>query len=236
LHQSGRCEGDGGAESLYREAERMQAEDQPYYTQLYSLPGFRFCDLLLSTAERAAWAQTLRPPVSDISGSPPALLAALEEIRQRAEQTLEVAISQRWLLSIALDHLTLGRAALYTSLLSSGPGADTARLTARRHIAAAVDGLRAASSLDHVPRGLLTRAWLSHVDGDRAGAESDLNEAREIAERGPMPLHQADILLYRARLFSDRTALAQARELIERHGYHRRDQELRDAESALGSA
>jgi hypothetical protein len=52
----------------------------------------------------------------------------------------------------------------------------------------------------------------------------------------PMPLHQADILLYRARLFSDRPALARARKLIEKHGYHRRDKELRDAESALGSA
>jgi hypothetical protein len=52
----------------------------------------------------------------------------------------------------------------------------------------------------------------------------------------PMPLHQADILLYRARLFSDRASLAQARELIDQHGYHRRDEELRDAESALGSA
>ena len=51
-----------------------------------------------------------------------------------------------------------------------------------------------------------------------------------------MPLYQADILLHRARLFSDRTALAHARELIERHGYHRRDHELHDAETALGSA
>jgi hypothetical protein len=30
--------------------------------------------------------------------------------------------------------------------------------------------------------------------------------------------------------------LARARELIERHGYHRRDEELRDADSALGLA
>jgi hypothetical protein len=51
-----------------------------------------------------------------------------------------------------------------------------------------------------------------------------------------MPLFQADILLHRARLFRDRDALAQARALIDRHGYHRRDDELRDAEAAFGLA
>jgi hypothetical protein len=68
-----------------------------------------------------------------------------------------------------------------------------------------------------------------------SGAEADLSAAWAIAERGPMPLFQADILLYRARLFHDRMALARARELIDRHAYHRRDEELRDAESALFS-
>ena len=168
--------------------------------------------------------------------APPVLLAVLADVSERAEQTLKWDMPSRDLLSIALNHLTLGRAALYTSLLSSGPTVDSIREIARRHITAAVDGLRAAGYLDYVLRGLLTRAWLRHVDGDAAGAESDLNAAWEIAERGPMPLYQADIFLHRARLFSDRTALAQARKLIDQHGYHRRDEELRDAESAPGSA
>jgi hypothetical protein len=47
-----------------------------------------------------------------------------------------------------------------------------------------------------------------------------------------MPLIQADIQLYRARLFRDRAALAEARRLIEKHGYHRRDEEVADAELA----
>jgi hypothetical protein len=37
-------------------------------------------------------------------------------------------------------------------------------------------------------------------------------------------------------LLGDRTALARARERIEQHGYHHRDEELRDADSALGLA
>lgn len=49
-----------------------------------------------------------------------------------------------------------------------------------------------------------------------------------------MPLFLADIALYRGRLFGDRAALAEARRLIEKHGYGRRLEELADAEAALG--
>ena len=37
-----------------------------------------------------------------------------------------------------------------------------------------------------------------------------------------MPLYLADIHLHRARLFRDQAELAQARDLIEKHGYGRR--------------
>ena len=52
LHQAGRR---AEAETRFREAEQMQAERQPNYPLLYSLPGFRYCDLLLAPPERAAW-------------------------------------------------------------------------------------------------------------------------------------------------------------------------------------
>jgi len=52
LHQVGRR---AEAETRFREAEHLQAERQPTYPLLYSLPGFRYCDLLLAVAERAAW-------------------------------------------------------------------------------------------------------------------------------------------------------------------------------------
>ena len=45
LHQSGALD---EAEKLYREAEAMQQERQPDYRYLYSLQGFRYCELLLS--------------------------------------------------------------------------------------------------------------------------------------------------------------------------------------------
>jgi hypothetical protein len=115
-----------------------------------------------------------------------------------------------------------------------------------------VDGLRRAGTLVHLPLGLLTRAWLRCLTGARVGpesAQSDLDEAFEIAERGPMPLLMADIHLHRARLFglsTDRPStypwtspqhdLAEARRLIEKHGYWRRKEELEDAKAAARAA
>jgi hypothetical protein len=109
-----------------------------------------------------------------------------------------------------------------------------------------VSGLRRAGQQDHLPRGLLTRAWLRALTGARTGpesAQSDLDEAWEIAERGPMPLFLADIHLYRARLFfreakypwpqSPQHDLAEARRLIFKHGYLRRKEELEDAEGLI---
>jgi hypothetical protein len=81
---------------------------------------------------------------------------------------------------------------------------------------------------------LLSRAWLRWLLKDEAGSRADLDEAWEIAERGPRRLHMADIQLTRARLFRDRDALAEAKTLIAQCGYHRRDGEL--AEAALGQA
>ena len=114
--------------------------------------------------------------------------------------------------------------------------------TAGRELDDAVSGLRCASRSDHLPQGLLTRAWLRSLTGARTGpasAQSDLDEAWEIAARGPMPLFMADIHLYRARLLGEELQgegveeLKRARALIEKHGYLRRLPELEDAEKAL---
>jgi hypothetical protein len=81
--------------------------------------------------------------------------------------------------------------------------------------------------------------------GAHTGAESaqdDLEEAWQIAERGPMRLHMADIHLYRARLFfrqpeypweSPEADLQAAEKLINDCGYHRRDEELSDAKRVI---
>ncbi len=228
LHQAGQRQ---AAEARFREAERMQTEEDPTHPLLYSLRGFQFCDLLLAPAERTAWVRYGGSQFGVHEFEP--MLSACHKVRQRAEETLSVVTNQHWLLDIALDHLTLGRAVLYSALLLTSSKVDAARHEAREHLQAAVDGLRSAGHQEFIIRGLLTRAWLLHLDGDPAAARADLDEAWSIAERGPMPLFQADILLTRARLFRNGAALIQARALIDRHGYHRRDEELRDAEAAL---
>ncbi|NOT02527.1 MAG: adenylate/guanylate cyclase domain-containing protein [Phycisphaerales bacterium] len=184
---------------------------------------------------------------------------ACNDVTERATQTLAWVTPMNWLLDIGLDNLTLARAALYRAVLSRGAaegcesvaggpspadadpnyGADdktlpAAALTALtyEHMAAAVDGLRRAGTTHHIPRGLLTRAIYHFVIGDAAAAARDLDEAWEIARRGPMRLHMVDVHLHRARLFRDRGALEEAARLIDETGYHRRDKELADARAA----
>ena len=264
LHQAGRRD---EAEARFREAEALQAERQPDYPLLYSLQGFKYCDLLLAAPERAAWRDMLgrarllpsreEPTITAeerLGGSLalPDLLAPCRAVSQRATQTLQWAErSSAGLLTIALDHLTLGRAALYAAILEPSDIQNP-----KSEIDHAVAGLRRAGQQDQLPKGLPTRAWLRYLTGVRTGSESaqsDLDEAWEIAERGPMPLFLADIHLYRARLFgtphptSPRAAeeqeeypwespehdLREARRLIEKHGYLRRKEELEDAEHAI---
>ncbi len=239
LHQGARRD---EALAHFREAEKLQAERQPQYTVLYSLRGFRYCDLLLAEGERAAWRLILNPKVqiSNLKSQ-----TACREVEERAVRTLEwVASAAMDLLSITLNHLTLGRAALYRALLSDSKTEQGEGFrNARQQLTAAVDGLRRAGQQDYIPRGLLSRAWLRFVEGDAPDAQTDLDEAWQIAERGPMRLHMADIHLHRARLFHDVTPypwksakddLADARKMIEECGYHRRDEELADAEKAVG--
>jgi tetratricopeptide (TPR) repeat protein len=255
LHQAGRR---ARAEALFVEAEAMQAERQPEYPRLYSLQGFQYCDLLLADAERAAWRSGLALEAADTgadSATKPILgarasrsgagrgaedwLASCRVVSERAAQTLSWFAARYPLLSIGLDRLTLARAALFAAALrGEGPPADP--------VNAAIDFLRRAGQHDDLPRGLLTRAHFRAVTGDFEGARENLDEAFEIAERGSMKLHLADIHLHRARLFglvprrpaaypwtSPEADLAEARKLIEACGYGRRREELADAEEAL---
>jgi tetratricopeptide (TPR) repeat protein len=208
LHQAGR---QSEAESLFREAEEMQKEDQPEYPTMYSLWGFRYCDLLLSQGK-------------------------YQEVLSRAEQTIEIARSANWLLDIALDHLSIGRAHLL-QLIQEGSQDFT---PAKEHLNQAVDRLRQAGQQDDLPRGLLARAELYRAQGEFDKAQHDLDEAMTIAERGGMRVHQADCHLGYARLHlamgdNDRARehLAIAGEMIGQMGYHRRDREVRDLEDML---
>ena len=72
--------------------------------------------------------------------------------------------------------------------------------TARRHLDAAVEGLRKAGSEGHIPGGLLARSAFRRDTGDYTGAHEDLAETYEIASRGGMRLFLTDYELESARL------------------------------------
>ncbi len=251
LHQVGRF---AEAQKHFYVAETVQAKHQPTYSFLYSLQGFRYCDLLLHEAEQDAWRSFLN------RGGESTHIAALNAVALRANQTLLwfQRSSHSSILSIALDSLTLCRVALYSEMLKNVVNCMLSDTLGR------VEGIQ--SNIDHVvvdlrhsgdamylPHGLLTRAWLRCLQDQHIGpdsAKTDLDEAWEIAERGPMPLFLADIHLHRARLFfreknypwsqhtdgsscGPQDDLKEARRLVEKHGYGRRKEELEDAEAAL---
>jgi tetratricopeptide (TPR) repeat protein len=258
LHHSGRRD---EAKVRFREAEIIQDGLPPSNPLVFSTFPFQHCDLLLVGAERTTWAlsgaftqiesPSDKPAANDQqrASSVEAPLQSCAAVSQRAAKIVEWLVPGDSLLDIPLDLLTLGRAALYASILDPHNSQIPA---ATSHINSAVDGLRSAGKSDDLPRGLLTRAWLRFLTGARTGPESaqaDLDEAWEIAERGPMPLFQADIHLHRTRLFHAVTPypwptdidgrtrgpkddIAAARQLIEKHGYWRRKEELEDAEEA----
>jgi len=86
LHRQGNLQ-----ESLkhFQKAEKLQKEDQPEYTWLYSIYGAHYCALL-----------------SDITAD----AAEQEEVLERGRYGIEIAIQNNWLLNISLDHLTIARA------------------------------------------------------------------------------------------------------------------------------
>jgi tetratricopeptide (TPR) repeat protein len=228
LHQAGRL---AEAEAAFREAEEMQKEMQPKFPLLYSLRGYRYCDLLLDQGQ-------------------------YREVQHRAGQTLEwyTQATGASLLDVALDHLSLGRAhllqATLTPSLSPRERARTPLSSQERgggevaqaatHLEQAVDWLRQSGNQDDLPRGLLARAELRRVTGDLQRARADLEEALSIATRGGMRLHEADCYLAYARLYlaggeeeKARESLAKARRMIGEMGYHRRDGEVAELERAL---
>jgi tetratricopeptide (TPR) repeat protein len=221
----------------------MQVERQPEFPQLYSLPGFRYCDLLLSRAEpeTGSGLDGLTGP-----GSRPEeaerFRQACQEVLERAQEVLRIAQENHWLLDIALDHLTLGRAHLGLALTAPGDNRTSGFVQSAEHLDRTVDGLRRAGQEDDLPRGLLARAALRRFRSDFLGAAADLAEALEIAERGPMRLHECDAHLEWARLCRDqgdlaaaRRHVARARELVEETGYGRRAREVGWLEGVIGA-
>jgi tetratricopeptide (TPR) repeat protein len=208
LHQAGRL---SEAEDAFREAEQIQKEWQSTLPLLHSFSGFQYCDLLLEHGK-------------------------YQEVQSRIVQTIQIAKRNNWLLDIALNLLSLGRAYLLQAQWEKT--GDYAQ--AIDHLNQAVDGLRLAAHLEFISRGLLARAELHILKRDFSRTRADLDEALSIAVRGGMGLHQADCQLGYARLFGAqgekekaRESWTKAKEMIEKMGYHRRDKDVAEIERQL---
>ncbi len=208
LHQAG-CLAD--SETLFQVAERMQREEwRPEHPLLFSLRGYEYCDLLLGQGK-------------------------YDEVRERAAKTIRIAEHNHWLLAMALDHLSFGRAWMLEG--------DSGIAEAQAQLDQAVTGLRRAAQQDDLPRGLLARAALYRLRRDFGHAQRDLDEAMLVATRGSMRLHEADCHLEQARLSlaagdlpRARASATRARAIITDTGYHRRDAELAEVEEQLRQA
>ena len=249
------------AEEHYLRALELQEQREPEFPQFSSVWGTWYMDFLLERAESVAWkmyasgtanlrqdensSEKFSPAGRDDSLATvdlpykvsPEILNSLKIARNLTENALARAMKMDWSLSIGLDRWQLGRIELLNAILIGGSLRDSDQL-----LEVALSELRLAGEFPYMPLGMISRAWLRCMQGRRAEAKHDLDEALEIAERGPMPLFQADIYLARARLFLSWTPypwksclgdLTESRRLIERHGYWRRKCELEDAERSF---
>jgi tetratricopeptide (TPR) repeat protein len=200
LHQAGQLE---EAEQWFRQAEAMQKERQPEYHFLYSLRGYKFCDLLLSRGK-------------------------YREVMERAEKTLEWDTPFSRLLDIGLHNLSLGRAWMKKAV-EEGSRDFT---TAMDYLNRAAAGLREAGQQQYLAPGLLIRAECYRLLKQYKKAWEDLNEAEEIAESGGMKLYLCDLHLEAGRLClaeeKNKQAehhFSRAKKMIEETGYFRRREE-----------
>jgi tetratricopeptide (TPR) repeat protein len=256
LHQAGRLK---EADDNFVSAEQLLIAHYHRYRFLAATMGFQYGELLLGGAECVVW-KIVQDGASMSVG--PEYGPACQSVVRRAKWSLQIAQGNRNPLDTAFDNLTLGRAMMYDMIIYHNKLSISRKVFAKGTakaatimsvISTAEDGFRLSGIITEMPRVLVTRALLRYLSGQLDGPDSsqrDLDEAVEIAQRGPMPMFMADIHLYRARLFfreehypwdknpdgttrGPKDDLIEARRLIEKHGYWRRKEELEDAERAI---
>ena len=173
------------SQTAFQEAEKMQAIQQPEYPQLYGLPGKNYCDLLLEQARnQAEW----------------------EDVHRRAKESFQWHASSNNLLTIAMDHLTQGRA-----LAAMGQNQEADKQSNQ-----AVDTIRKSGMILFTPEILIHRATFLRQQKDMNSSRQDLEEALEIAVRCGMFPYEADGRLLEGHVFLDENNLEQAKKSLER--------------------
>ncbi|HKG46410.1 MAG TPA: DUF4062 domain-containing protein [Pyrinomonadaceae bacterium] len=196
----------------FNESEILQQQFQPNLPSIYSANGFRYCDLLLDQGQ-------------------------LDEVKRRANYSLEALKTDADLLSTGLDNLSLGRAELQAAQ-DAEPAVIASMVT---YFQRAVDSLRKAAHVSYLCLGLKARAEFHRFRHDSQSADRDLSELLRLVTRSGMNLYLADYHLESARLRlatshqdKAREHLTTAKEMVNRMVYHRRDKEVAELEAQLG--
>jgi tetratricopeptide (TPR) repeat protein len=206
LHQAG-CQSE--AESLFREAEEMQKEDQHKSPFLHSLQGFRYCDLLLSQGN-------------------------YQEVMSRAMQTLEREFGR--LLDIALDHLSLGRAHLLRAIQEGSQdftqakehlnqAVDGLRQAGTQHHVPR--GLLARAEMYR------TQGEFKQAQHDIYEAMTIAERGEMGLHQADCHLEYARLYLAMGKKDDARKCLDIAREMVDKRGYHRRDKDILEIDEQL---
>lgn len=234
------------SQAVFDAAEKLQHQQRPDEPLLVALPGARYCTLLLDLA------MPLDGSTPDVQALVHQSLAEVQQrcvdVRRRAENMLHRAETRGYTpFTLGMHRSLLAQAHLGLWLAARGGGwpAEASGVVAHRNQAVealdqAVDELRQSGRDDALPRALLARAGLRRFLDDRDGAEVDLAEVEELAERSGMRLLACDAHLERARLAlaggdvaSARVHTEAARVIVSKTGYHRRDRALAALDAAL---
>jgi tetratricopeptide (TPR) repeat protein len=210
LYRAGRI---AEAQAAIREAERIKAEMEPEFPKLHFFPGYRYCSLLLHQGR-------------------------FKEVLARTIWVLRWPKKFRRPNEIVFTYLSLAQA---HTQRAEREGVGRNLRHAKKFI------WRAAYFLMGYPvmhfQVLAARAECYRVGGNFQRALIVLNEAMEVATSAGMRLFQADCHLGYARLHlalrdkeQAREHLVKAREMIERMGYHLRDEALKELEAELKKA
>jgi len=240
------------ARKLFEKAESdltLLGSEEFQHSMLCSVQNFEYCELLISEATNASWRIFLHGYESHLAPDIEAIRRMVEccgLVYNRAARGLKL---QETVGSVPHLDRTIARLCCSSSYLVAAilqvfnPAGFSENMEgARRELDLCLDALRTSQSSQWLPPTFLLRARISIHLGQNSRAQAELDEAWDIAERGPMRLHMADIHLHRARLFfrqkhypwkSPQKDLASAEKLINDCGYHRRDEELADAKRAI---
>ena len=225
LHQVGRLD---ESHATFRDAAELQRRSTGL-SLLYSVAGFRYCDLGLGQAE---WILSSSPR----RGNPAQIVKITGSILRRTELTLPVAETEEWPLDIALDHLSIGRALLLDGLYHDGARLDKAGEFFDR----SVRRLQQMGELTWLPSALLARSMFYRFQDRLDDSKEDLLEAWESSRECGLKLYETDSHLEYVRWLlangdrqGARTIFDVAKTMVRDFNYRRRDLEVRELQKQV---